>query len=223
MIPDEITPIDDRLLDELLAADEAMARSAAPRASGDESWLGDCLRLLEMVWPSEGATAAPRRGGLPLAFGRFEVVREVGRGGFGVVYLARDRVLGRNVALKIPLPERLASPEGRRRFMREAHASAVLDHPKIVPVFEAAERGPIAYIASAYCDGPSLSAWLKTQCGAGAAAGRRRDDRRAGPGRAARPRSRASSIATSSRATCCSRAPRISIRPRPICPAWSRE
>ena len=62
MIPDEITPIDDRLLDELLAADEAMARSAAPRASGDESWLGDCLRLLQTVWPSEEATAAPRAG-----------------------------------------------------------------------------------------------------------------------------------------------------------------
>ena len=165
MIPDEITPIDDRLLGELLAADAAMAGSTGPQGCGDRSWLGDCLRLLDMVWPIEGTPAAPERGGSPLAFGRFEVVREVGRGGFGVVYLARDRVLGRNVALKIPLPERLASPEGRRRFMREAHASAVLDHPHIVPVFEADERGPIAYIASAYCDGPSLSAWLKAGTG----------------------------------------------------------
>ena len=161
MIPDEITPIDDRLLGELLAADAAMAGSTGPQGSRRSVLARRLPPPARDGLAERGDARGSRRGGSPLAFGRFEVVREVGRGGFGVVYLARDRVLGRNVALKIPLPERLASPEGRRRFMREAHASAVLDHPHIVPVFEADERGPIAYIASAYCDGPSLSAWLK--------------------------------------------------------------
>ena len=47
--------------------------------------------------------------------------------------------------------------------MREAHAAAVLDHPNIVPIYEAGELGSVAYIVSAYCAGPSLSAWLKAE------------------------------------------------------------
>ena len=165
MIPGEITPIDEGLLAAMLAADAAMADATAPYGSGETSWLGDCLRLMGMVWPGMDAPEPPRECGPTLVFGRFEVVREVGRGGFGIVYLARDPVLGRDVALKVPLPERLASPEVRRRFMREARASAILDHPNIVPVFEAEELGPCVYIASAYCDGSSLSAWLKGRRG----------------------------------------------------------
>lgn len=162
MIPDDITPIDERVLRELLAADAAIAGWPGPGGAGDQSWLVDCLRLLQIVG-SGGDDPSGAGAGLPFpAFGHYEVAREIGRGGFGVVYLARDRVLGREVALKVPLPERLASPEVRRRFMREAHATAVLDHPHIVPVYEAGELGPLFYIASAYCEGPSLSAWLKT-------------------------------------------------------------
>ena len=66
----------------------------------------------------------------------------------------------------------LATADARRRFMREAHAAAVLDHPNIVPVHEAGELGSVAYIVSAYCDGPSLSDWLKAE-GAGCHTGRR--------------------------------------------------
>jgi WD40 repeat protein/serine/threonine protein kinase len=162
MIPGDLTPIDDHLLAELMAADAAMTDSTGPQEPGDRSWLGHCARLLEAVWPNE-RPAASRRGAPPLAFGRFEVIRELGRGGFGVVYLARDPVLGRDVALKVPLPDRIAMSEVRRRFMREARAVAVLDHPHIVPVFEADELGPCAYIAAAYIAGPSLSDWLKSR------------------------------------------------------------
>jgi WD40 repeat protein len=96
-------------------------------------------------------------------FGRFQIERELGRGGCGVVFLAFDPTLGRRVALKLPRPEALASPELRARFVREAKATAGLDHPNIVPVYEAGEHGPVWYIASAYCDGPTLAAWLKEQ------------------------------------------------------------
>ena len=157
-----------------------------------------------------------------MSFGRFEVVREVGRGGFGVVYLARDPVLGRDVALKVPRPEMLVTAEARRRFMREAHAAAVLDHPNIVPVYEADELGPVAYIASAYCDGPSLSAWLKAGTEPVPPAGRRPADRDAGRGRAACARTGhpPSRPEAGQRAAPGSRGPPA--RPAPTCPAWSR-
>ena len=99
----------------------------------------------------------------PLRLGRFEIVDTLGQGGFGIVYLARDPMLGREVALKVPRPEVLITPEVRRRFLREARAAAGLDHPNIVGVHEVGEAGPVCYIASAYCAGPTLSRWLKAR------------------------------------------------------------
>ena len=61
---------------------------------------------------------------------------------------------------RFPEPEALLSPDVRKRFLREAQAAAGLDHPNIVPVFEVGEVGAICYIASAYCEGPTLSEWL---------------------------------------------------------------
>jgi hypothetical protein len=130
----ETTPIDAGLLEALLAADAALAADASTSKSADSSWADDCLRLLEMIRPRAELPEAAAGRGVPLLFGRFEIVREVGRGGFGVDYLARDPVLVREVALKVPRPERLVTTEGRRRFMREARAAAGLDHPNIVPV-----------------------------------------------------------------------------------------
>ncbi len=101
----------------------------------------------------------------PTRFGRFEVRRELGRGSFGVVFLAYDPRLRRQVALKVPRPEVLVTADMRRRFEREARAAAGLDHPNLVPVFDAGEEGSISYIASAYCPGPTLAAWLKAQAG----------------------------------------------------------
>ncbi len=103
--------------------------------------------------------------GEPTRFGRFEVGRELGRGSFGVVFLAYDPRLRRQVALKVPRPEVLLTAEMRRRFEREARAAAGLDHPNLVPVFDAGEDGSISYIASAYCPGPTLAAWLKARPG----------------------------------------------------------
>jgi WD40 repeat protein len=95
------------------------------------------------------------------SFGRFQINRELGRGAYGVVFLAYDPSLGREVALKVPRPEALVSPELRARFRQEARAAAGLDHPNLVPVYEVGEEGPICYIASGYCPGITLSAWLK--------------------------------------------------------------
>jgi len=100
-----------------------------------------------------------------VTFGRFVLQRELGRGGFGVVFLADDPHLGRPVALKVPRPEFLLDPERRHRFLIEARAVAALDHPNIVAVHEAGEINGIAYLAMAYCPGPTLAAWLKEHPG----------------------------------------------------------
>ena len=98
---------------------------------------------------------------LPRRFGRYMIERELGRGAFGVVFMASDTVLGRRVALKVPRPEILVTADVRRRFLREAEAASRLDHSHIVPVYDVGEVGPVCFIASAYCEGLTLAEWLR--------------------------------------------------------------
>ena len=93
-------------------------------------------------------------------FGRFELIRELGHGGFGIVWLARDPNLQREVALKIPRTGALISRELKARFLREAWAVAALHHPNVVQVFEAGELDGVCFIASEYCRGDDLAKWL---------------------------------------------------------------
>jgi serine/threonine protein kinase/WD40 repeat protein len=95
--------------------------------------------------------------------GKFEIVRMLGHGGCGMVFLARDPVLNRPLALKIPRPETLLTPEMRQRFLREGRAAGSLDHPNLVPVYEVGESDGLCYLASAYCPGPTLREWLRQQ------------------------------------------------------------
>jgi len=95
--------------------------------------------------------------------GRFRILRKLGQGGNGVVFLARDPDLDREIALKVPTPDALLSPEFVKRFEREGRLAANLRHPHIVRIFETGAIGPISYIASSYCNGPSLSQWLSNR------------------------------------------------------------
>ncbi len=79
--------------------------------------------------------------------------------------LAKDPVLNRHVAIKIPRPEAMFTAQLRQRFTREAQAASRLTHPNIVPIYDSGEVGPICFIAAALVDGPSLAEWLKTQTG----------------------------------------------------------
>src|SRR5262249_59320417 len=88
---------------------------------------------------------------------------ELGRGGHGIVFLAFDPSLNRQVALKVPRPEIVLNRDMRQRFLREAHTAAGLDHPNLVPVYEIGEDGLACYIASAYCPGTSLADRLVEQ------------------------------------------------------------
>ncbi|MDQ8154548.1 MAG: serine/threonine-protein kinase [Gemmatimonadota bacterium] len=95
--------------------------------------------------------------------GQFRVEREIGRGGMGIVYLARDLKLDRLVALKV-LPSLLASqPVTRERFLREARTAARLAHPNVVPVYRADEAGDTAFFAMAYVEGESLADRLRAR------------------------------------------------------------
>lgn len=84
----------------------------------------------------------------------------LGRGTFGIVYLAEDKRTGQKVALKIPRPEVLVEPEKIKRFETEALLASQLKHPGIVEVYEIEISSPTPYIAAAYCNGPNLAEWL---------------------------------------------------------------
>jgi len=89
--------------------------------------------------------------------GRYSLIAELGRGGMGVVYLAREVKLDRLVALKL-LPPSLAAADARERFLREARVAARLTHPNIVAIFAADECGPFVFFAMAYVRGETLTA-----------------------------------------------------------------
>ncbi len=88
--------------------------------------------------------------------GRYEIEGLLGRGGMGVVYLARDLRLERPVALKVPSADRAADPEFRARFLREARTAAALLHPNIVPIYAVHEVGEMILFAMAYVAGETL-------------------------------------------------------------------
>ena len=88
------------------------------------------------------------------------MVEEIGRGGMAVVYRARDVRLGRWVALKV-LGEDLARDEAfRRRFIRESRAAAAVDHPNIIPIFDAGEANGVLFIAMRYVGGQDVHSLL---------------------------------------------------------------
>jgi serine/threonine-protein kinase len=89
--------------------------------------------------------------------GQYDIEREIGRGGMGIVYLARDVKLDRAVAIKT-LPAHLAgSGDVRERFIREARTAAHLSHPNIVPIHRADEIGGQVFFVMGYVDGDSLA------------------------------------------------------------------
>ncbi|MEU0086632.1 serine/threonine-protein kinase [Streptomyces sp. NPDC006274] len=88
------------------------------------------------------------------------VEREIGRGGMAVVYRARDLRLDRTVALKLLAPELARNDTFRKRFTHESRVAASIDHPHIVPVFEAGETDGLLYIAMRYVPGQDLRVLL---------------------------------------------------------------
>src|SRR2546423_4952943 len=87
--------------------------------------------------------------------GRYSLERELGRGGMGIVYLAREVRLDRLVAIKLLPPARASDGKLRERFLREARTAAQLSPPHIIPIFTVDEGGEFVFFALAYVAGGS--------------------------------------------------------------------
>lgn len=165
--------------DEFLRSSSSAASSAgsAAPAAGDfdaaqsRPAKADVIRLLHEVFrsPASGpaATLDPAAAvnadsalETPQSIGRFKIERLLGSGAFGSVYLAHDPVLGRLVALKVIHRHLLNDQSVRRRVLREREVMARLQHPNVVPVWDAGEERDLLYIVSEYCPGPTLAQWL---------------------------------------------------------------
>ena len=89
--------------------------------------------------------------------GRYSILREAGRGGMGVVYLAREVHLDRLVAIKLLPPERAQRPELRERFVREARIAAKLSHPHIIPIHAVDQIDGFVFFVMSYVEGETLA------------------------------------------------------------------
>ena len=189
---DDASAADERLADVLdqyvdsLHADDVGSRTQSLQRHPELRDLMGCLDSLELLAPPYGpddvapnsptllsskAGPEPHAGDSSLiqpeltpgeCFGRYELIRELGRGGMGVVFLARQVDLDREVAVKMILSSRLASPDDVRRFLAESKAAGRMRHPNIVAIHEAGEVVGQHYFAMDYVDGPSLAEWRKS-------------------------------------------------------------
>ena len=97
----------------------------------------------------------------PSQLGRFEILRALGQGGMGQVFLARDPSIGREVALKTISSDRISAPMARERFLNEAKAAGTLSHPNLITIHEFGEDGGVLFLVMEYLEGEDLSALLR--------------------------------------------------------------
>lgn len=163
--PDEFSVPSAEWVEQMAALDEALRAGQPPvfpLPAEKDLAARRLIANLQMMHVSELKEAFPLRSpGIPERIGRYQIRCILGAGGFAIVYQGWDRHLSRDVAVKVPLPPGLLNLDTRQRFVQEAKLAAQLDHPHIVPAYEAGEDGPVPFIAYAYCSGPTLAAWLK--------------------------------------------------------------
>ncbi len=182
MTEDPLDRYEALITDELCAYQAQLDRgesvSAASTAipSEVESVLNGLRRCLEFVKATRISLAETRQfpadstpisnppfGSYPSHIARFEVIRQLGVGGFGIVFLAYDPTVRREVAVKIPRPELLGSDTLIHQFSHEAAAAAKLDHPNILMVLESDCDGILPYIVAPYIPGKTLAQWRAGQ------------------------------------------------------------
>jgi serine/threonine protein kinase len=98
---------------------------------------------------------------IPEQFGRYRILKPLGSGGMGTVYLAKDEQLDRRVALKVPHFRAEDGKEVLARFLQEARAAAALDHANLCPVLDFGEIEGVYYLTMRYIDGQPLTEVLR--------------------------------------------------------------
>jgi len=157
--------------------DPQEARAWVEREAADDAEVrAEVMSLLANHWRAGEFLAQPITASVPdllagdddqsplepgVVVGSYTIVRELGRGGMGRVYLAKDGRLGRTVALKAMAPHLLSDPLQRERLRREARAAAGLAHPGICTVYALEEIDGELYIATEFVDGQSLGAEIR--------------------------------------------------------------
>jgi eukaryotic-like serine/threonine-protein kinase len=163
---------DDRLAELIASLTERQQRGEiadVEAAASEHPDLADELRSLWATAQFAAAFASPKgdaptlptpsaeHSPPPDSFGDYEILEELGRGGMGVVYRARQRSLNRVVAIKLMREARLSSDSDRGRFLAEAEAAARLTHPNIVTVYEVGRQNSLPYIVMEYVAGRNLA------------------------------------------------------------------
>lgn len=118
---------------------------------------------IETIAPGRQGKEAATSGPLPAEFGRYRIIKPLGQGAMGVVYLAEDTQLHRKVALKTSSFDNDKSGELLERFYREARSAATLRHPHICPVYDVGEIQGRHYISMAYIEGRALATFVNAR------------------------------------------------------------
>lgn len=132
------------------------------RTEHDNGGVDDHEATTPLSEPTDACVSSNAESVVPEAIGRYRIVRTVGQGAFGRVYLARDGQLDRDVAIKVPHPDLVSAPEQVADYLSEAKTVANLDHPHIVPVHDAGSSDEFPfYLVSKFVAGQDLKRRLK--------------------------------------------------------------
>jgi serine/threonine protein kinase/formylglycine-generating enzyme required for sulfatase activity len=156
-------PIAEELRSFIAAEEETrkLAGAATPLDPAHDSTKSFVRHGQETIAPQSVAKRDAGSGGLTGQFGRYRIIRALGKGAMGTVYLAEDTQLERSVAIKTPHFTESPTEESLERFYREARVAATLRQPNICPVFDVGQIDGKHYISMAYIEGRPLSAFIQ--------------------------------------------------------------